>query len=153
MLILGLDPGSTRVGYGLIKKEKNELKFVEAGLLKITSQNKSQRLLELEKSFNQLLKKYKPDIAAVEKLFFVKNIKTGLEVAQSIGVLTLLIAKHKIELLEYAPLEVKQILTGYGLADKAAVAKMVIRILKIDKIKGPDDITDALAIAIAASKI
>ena len=151
MKILGIDPGSTRVGYGLIKEEDGCLKFIKAGLLKISSQDKGERLLELEKSFSQLLKKEKPDLVVLEKLFFLKNMKTALEVAQSRGVLTLTIIKYKIPLLEYTPLEIKQGVTGYGLADKKSVAKMVNKILKIDKISKYDDVSDALAAAILGS--
>jgi len=151
MIILGIDPGSTRVGYGLIKKEKDELKFIGAGLLKILSKDKGQRLVELEKSFSQLLKKERPDLAVLERLYFMRNLKTALEVAQSRGVLTLLITKYKIPLLEFTPLEIKQNITGYGLADKQMVAKMVAKILKIKKISKYDDVTDALAAAILGS--
>ncbi len=151
MKILGVDPGSTRVGYGLIEKEGSRLKFIKAGLLKISSQDKGERLLELEKSFSRLLKKEKPDLAVLEKLYFVKNMKTALEVAQSRGVLTLTIIKYKIPLLEYTPLEIKQGVTGYGLADKESVAKMVGKILKIGKVSKYDDATDALAAAILGS--
>ncbi len=151
MKILGIDPGSTRVGYGLIRKEKNELRLIKAGLLKIQSKDKNQRLVELEKSFSQLLKKEGPELAVLEKLYFMRNLKTALEVAQSRGVLTLLITKHKIPLLEYTPLEIKQNITGYGLADKQMVAKMVAKILKIKKISKYDDVTDALAAAILGS--
>ncbi len=151
MKILGVDPGSTRVGCGLIKKEKGGLKLISAGLLKISSNNKNQRLLDLGKSFSQLLKKEKPDLAAMEKLYFFKNAKTAMEVAQSRGVLTFLIIKHKIPLLEYTPSEVKSGITGYGQADKKAVARMVAKILNIDKINECDDVTDALAIAIIAA--
>ena len=73
MKILGIDPGSVRVGYGLIDKEKGDLKFIRAGLLKISAKNKNQRLLDLEKSFSQLLKKEKPDLVALEKLFLLKT--------------------------------------------------------------------------------
>ncbi len=152
MKILGIDPGSVRIGYGLIKKEKGELKFIKAGLLKISTKNKNQRLLHLEKSFCKLLKKEKPDLIALEKLYFSKNLKTALEVAQSRGVLTFLIIKHKIPLLEYTPSEIKSGVTGYGLADKKSVANMTAKILKIDKIDSCDDISDALAIAITASQ-
>ncbi len=152
MIVLGLDPGSTRVGYGLIKKEKNGLKLIKSGLLKIVSADKNQRLLELEKSFSQLLKREKPDLAALEKLYFVKNLKTGLEVAQSRGILTLLIIKHKIPLLEYTPSEIKSGITGYGRADKKTILKIVAKILKIGKIKGGDDAADALAAAIIAAE-
>ncbi len=151
MKILGVDPGSTRVGYGLIEKEGSHLRFIRAGLLKISSQDKGERLLELEKSFSRLLKKEKPDLAVLEKLYFVKNMKTALEVAQSRGVLTLTIIKYKIPLLEYTPLEIKQGVTGYGFADKESVAKMVGKILKIGKISKYDDVTDALAAAILGS--
>ena len=151
MLILGLDPGSTRVGYGLIKKEKNDLKLIKCGLLKIKSKDKGQRLLEIEKDLSGLIKKHKPDLISLERLFFMKNMKTALDVAQSRGVLTLLTAKYKIPLLEFSPSEIKIAATGYGLADKKAVAKMVAKILKTDKIEKIDDISDALATAICAA--
>lgn len=151
MLILGLDPGSVRVGYGLIKKQGGELRFIKAGLLKISSKDKNQRLLELEKSFSELLKKQNPDLVVLEKLFFMKNLKTAVEVAQSRGVLTLIVAKYKIPLLEFSPTEIKIAATGYGRADKKAVAKMVERILGINKIKAVDDVSDALAAAITGA--
>lgn len=151
MLILGIDPGSTRVGYGLIEKNKGKLTLIKGGLLKIVAEDKSERLLNLEKSFSQLIKKQKPDLAAMEKLFFVKNLKTGLEVAQSRGVLTLIISQRKIPLIEYTPSEIKMAVTGYGKADKKAVARMVMKILNVDKIGGPDDVSDALATAICAA--
>lgn len=151
MKILGIDPGSTRVGYGIIESEKNQIKFLGAGLLKIISKDKNQRLVELEKSFCDLIKKERPDLAVLEKIYFLKNLKTALEVTQSRGVLTLLITKYKIPLLEYTPLEIKQCITGYGLADKKIVARAVMKILGIKKISGYDDASDALAAAITGS--
>lgn len=151
MKILGIDPGSTQVGYGLIKKNERELKFLKSGILKIVSKNKGQRLVELDKSFSQLLKRERPDLAVLEKLFFMRNLKTALEVAQSRGVLTLLIVKYKIPLLEFTPLEIKLGVSGYGMADKKSVAKAVMRILNVKKIHGGDDAADALAAAIAGS--
>lgn len=151
MLILGLDPGSTRVGYGFIKKNKNELTLIKSGLLKVISKEKHQRLVEIEKHLLRLIKKNKPRLIAMEKLFFMKNLKTALEVAQSRGVLTLIITKYKIPLLEFSPLEIKIAVTGYGMADKKAVAKMISLILKTEEIKGVDDVTDAIAIAITAA--
>lgn len=151
MKILGIDPGSTRVGYGLIKKNRGELTFIKSGLLKISSQDKTRRLLEIESQFSRLIKAEKPDLVILEKLFFMKNLKTALEVAQSRGVLTLIIAKCKIPLLELAPSEIKSSVAGHGQADKKSIAKMVAKILKIDKISGPDDITDAIATAIAGA--
>ncbi len=151
MKILGLDPGSVRVGYGLIKKEGGKLQLIKAGLLKILSKDNGQRLLELEKSFSGLLFEQNPDLIVLEKIFFMKNLKTAVEVAQSRGVLTLIIAKHKIPLLEFSPTEIKTAATGYGRADKKAVAKMVEKILGIDKIKAVDDVSDALAAAITGA--
>lgn len=151
MLILGLDPGSTRVGYGLIEKSKGGLKLLDCGLLKISSPDKNKRLLDAAQSFSRLIKKQKPKLIAVEKLFFMKNLKTALEVAQTRGVLTLMIVQHKIPLLEFSPSEIKIGITGYGRADKKAVAKMVAKILKTEKISEVDDVTDALATAITAA--
>ncbi len=150
MKILGIDPGSARIGYGLIKKNKSNFDFIDAGLLEIISKDKNLRLLDLEKSFSSLLKKEKPDLVSMEKLYFYKNMKTAIEVSQSRGVLTFLVIKNKIPLLEYTPSEVKLMITGYGMADKKSVAKTVEKILRINKISDYDDVTDALAIAITA---
>ena len=153
MKILGIDPGSARVGYGLINKDGNNLKFLQAGLLKISAKDKNQRLLDLEKSFSQLIKKEKPDLVAIEKLYFVKNLKTALEVGQSRGVLVLIIVKNKLPLIEISPSEAKLIVSGDGHASKKAVAKMVGYCLKINTAGQIDDATDALALAIAAGSM
>lgn len=150
MLILGIDPGSSRIGYGLVQVDKNKFEFVNSGILTIKSSNKGLRLLELEASFVKLLKKFKPQLAVLEKLYFVKNHKTGLEVAQSRGVLTLTIIKNKIPLLEYTPLEIKRAVSGYGFSDKKAIIAVAMKILKIKKIEGGDDAADALAAALTA---
>jgi len=151
MKILGVDPGSTRAGYALIEKNGHVLKLLKSGLLKISSKDKNVRLLELSKSFSSLLKKTKPDYVAIEKIFFMKNIKTGIEVAQACGVLIMTAVSQKIPPMELAPSEVKLNITGLGNADKKLVADMVFKILKIPKRKALDDETDAIAIAIAAS--
>ncbi len=153
MKILGIDPGSVRVGYGLIKKEGNDLKFLKAGILKIKSADKNQRLVELEKSFLEIIKKEKPDLAVLERLYFFKNHKTAIEVSQSRGVLTLLIVKNKISLLELTPLEIKKGITNHGFSDKKTVAGIVVKILKINGEKLIDDASDALAAAIVGSSI
>jgi len=151
MKILGIDPGSTRAGYGLIEKHGRDLKLIKSGLLKITSQDKNARLLELSKSFASLLKKQRPDFMAIEKLFFMKNLKTALEVAQSRGVLLLAATSLKIPIIELSPSEVKLNITGYGSANKKLVADMVFKILKIKKLRVLDDVSDAIAIAIVAA--
>ncbi|MCX6702351.1 MAG: crossover junction endodeoxyribonuclease RuvC [Candidatus Wolfebacteria bacterium] len=151
MTILGIDPGSARIGYGVIKKEKSGLKFVRSGLLKIASKDKNERLVELESSLLKLIKKEKPDLVAMEKLYFAKNVKTAVEVSESRGILTLAVIKNKIALLEFTPLEIKRAITGYGLSDKKSMMKAVSRILKIGKIEGGDDAADALAAAMTGS--
>lgn len=150
MRILGIDPGSTRIGYGLIESGSN-LKALDFGLIEIKAKSISEKLLSLANQFAALLEKTKPDLAAVEKIYFTKNQKTIIEVAQARGIILFLILKNNIPLLEYNPREVKQAVTSYGLADKYAVAKMVCRILNIKEIPKIDDTTDALAIAITAA--
>jgi len=149
MVILGIDPGSTRVGYGLIRKNKSGILFLESGLLAITAKEKNERLMQLEKSFSSLLRRTKPELAVVEKLYFVKNVKTGMSVAESRGVLTLLLIQHKIPILEFTPLEIKVALTGYGKSDKKMMMRAAMKVLGITKIQGGDDAADALGAALA----
>lgn len=159
MVILGIDPGSTRVGYGLIQKTGNEIKFLEAGLLKIRkvrlretlSEGDQSNLLEIKRQLEKLFKKWRPEIMAVEKLYFVKNQKTALGVAQARGAIVLSALENNLPIKEYTPNEVKAGITGYGLADKKSVAKMVKLILNEPTLKVIDDASDALALAIMAS--
>ncbi len=151
MIILGLDPGTTRVGYGVITKERSGLSFRCCGIFLVTGPSQQDRLLQIERNFSRLIKKEKPDLVALERLFFVKNQKTGMAVSEARGLLTFITAKHKIPLLEFTPLEVKRGLTGYGFAKKPAVEKAVIKFLNIRTIPGGDDAADALAIALVAA--
>lgn len=151
MLILGVDPGSVRVGYGLISQKKNRYRYLKSGLLKFPSQPKEKRLLALQKSFKKLLQKTKPNLIGLEKIYFVKNQKTALEVAQSRGVIIAAILEKGIPFIELTPPEIKKAVTGDGQADKKGVAKMVGYFLNLQKTPKIDDITDALAIAIAVN--
>lgn len=151
MRILGIDPGSARMGYGVIEANGSSLKLLDSGLLKIKSSDKEERLLELADSFEKILEKEKPDLISIEKLYFVKNIKTGMDVAQSRGIIIFLAKKQKIPIVEYSPSEIKMNIAGNGNADKKAVAKMVKMTLKTDEIAGPDDVYDAIAIAVTAA--
>ena len=150
MIILGIDPGSTRAGYGIIDFSKDNSKFIDGGIVLVSSKDKNRRLVELEESFEKIFKIHNPEIVGIERLYFVKNQKTGLEVAQSRGVLLLSVAKRNLPIYEFTPNEIKQGVTGYGSADKIAVTKMVQKILKIGDINQPDDVYDALAIALMA---
>ncbi len=152
MKILGIDPGTTRVGFGLIEYERSRVQLLEYGVLEITGQTEIEKLSELARLFKALLQKTKPELASLEKLFFSKNQKTALSVSQARGVLILLLSEQKIPIVEYQPRTVKQSVTSYGLADKKAVRKMVARILNIDTVLGYDDASDALAIALTAAR-
>lgn len=151
-IILGIDPGSVRVGVGIIEKNGNTLIHIESGLLDIKSDpDKGEQLLNLEKKLKRVLNKTKPDLAGVEKLFFSKNQKTALAVSEARGIILKTLAEFKIPTIELTPSEVKLAVTGNGNASKEAVAKMIGYFLKIQAKSMIDDVTDALALAIAVS--
>ncbi|MHB9019257.1 MAG: crossover junction endodeoxyribonuclease RuvC [Minisyncoccota bacterium] len=151
MIILGIDPGTTRIGFGIISEEGGKLKLIDYGVIEGRSKQEiSVCILENCKKLSKLIKKYKPEVAGIEKIFFSKNIKTGIDVAQSRGALILELAKAGIKIRELSPSEIKSSVTGYGLADKKSVSKVAAMILGIkDGLKGYDDASDAVAIAIA----
>ncbi len=148
MKILGVDPGSKRAGYGVVLFEKNDPEFVCGDLVNVPSNDQHQRLVELYESFEIILDEQTPDVVGVEKLFFTKNIKTGIEVAQARGIFVLCAKRRNLPIYEFTPSEIKCSLTGDGRADKKAVEKMVRTILKIDDLKKPDDVYDALGVAL-----
>ncbi|MEK9186328.1 MAG: crossover junction endodeoxyribonuclease RuvC [Patescibacteria group bacterium] len=147
MKILGIDPGTTRIGFGAIENGA-DLKLVDYGILDISGKDK---MLSMAESYAKLLKKFRPDLVAVEKLFFAKNKKTALAVAESRGIILLKTKEVGVALVEYTPLQIKTALTGYGMSDKQAVAFMVKKFLKINNLQGHDDASDALAVAITAA--
>ncbi len=151
MKILGIDPGNSRVGWGLIQKEHGNVVFVSCGTLETRAKNQFDKILEISGRFADLLKELEPELIGIERLFFSKNKKTALAVAEARGVLISQALALKIPIYECLPSEAKQAVTGYGLSDKKAVAGMVIRILNIKIKPEHDDATDALAIAIAAA--
>ena len=148
MISLGIDPGTRRIGYGIVQDGQ---KFIAAGILQIKSADDIGALVETKQGLDALIKKHKPDVVAVERLFFAKNQKTALAVAQARGVILLAIHERKVLIQEYTPNEVKSGVTGYGNADKKAVFKMVCLILGKHDLKVIDDASDALALAILAS--
>ena len=151
MITLGIDPGSARIGFGIISGTK-KLELLDYGILKIKEKDADKRLIEVSNGLLEIFKKYNPDIAGIEKIYFSKNVKTGIEVAQTRGAIILEIAKYGIPMKEFSPSEIKLSVAGYGLADKKAVAKMVAKILNVEKLTGFDDASDALAVAIIASQ-
>ncbi len=149
-LALGIDPGTATTGYGLVRlMPDGELVAVSYGIISTPKEATPPARLEmLFDQLNALLKEHKPDTAAVEKLFFSKNVTTALAVGQARGVIMLCLQKAGIEPLEYTPNEVKQAVAGYGSADKRQVQEMVRALLQLDSIPKPDDAADALAVAI-----
>lgn len=152
--ILGVDPGIADTGYGVIKKLNGRLEVIDYGCIKTKAQSPTQdRLVQIYKSLNQIIKKYRPDVVGVEKLFFAKNSKTALTVGQARGVIVLAVGQNKLELQEPTPLQVKLALTSYGQASKQQVKQMVKTILRLEVPPKSDDAADALAIAISCANV
>lgn len=149
MLVVGIDPGVATTGYGIVRDTKNGILLVDYGV--VTTPPKmvlAQRLLLLHQELEKIIQLHRPESAAVEKLFFQKNVTTAIAVGQARGVALLTMAENQIEVSEYTPLEVKQAVAGYGSADKKQVQYMVKAILNMEVVPTPDDAADALAIAI-----
>ncbi|MFW6007422.1 MAG: crossover junction endodeoxyribonuclease RuvC [Halanaerobiales bacterium] len=149
MLILGIDPGLARVGFGVVENNGNKFKLINFGTI-ITSSDKEDidRLQILYNKINKIIKKYNPDHMAVEELFFNKNVKTAIRVGQARGVILLSGSKSDLKVAEYTPLQVKQAVVGYGRARKSQVQQMVKALLNLDDIPESDDAADALAVSI-----
>ena len=149
MIIMGIDPGFALTGYGIVKYEGNKFRVVDYGVIKTQSKDcLAERLLILHNGLDDIIRNYKPSAVAVEELFFSKNIKTALAVGHGRGIALLAGAKAGLETFEYTPLQVKQAVVGYGRAEKSQVQQMVKTILNLESIPKPDDVADALAVAI-----
>lgn len=152
--ILGIDPGIARLGWGVVEEVRGKARAVGYGCVEThRTQSHAQRLATVHKELARLIKKYKPDRIAVEKLFFSKNVKTALSVGEARGVVVMTCATLHIPVVEISPKEVKQALTGYGGADKQQMQRMVQLMLGLRDIPKPDDAADALAIAIAGARL
>lgn len=149
MIILGIDPGLAKTGYGLVAAEKNNLKLIAYGCVATPAKAPfDSRLKKIHLELGKIIKKFRPTIFAIEKIFFCKNVKTAIEVGHARGVAILTAAEHNLKIREFTPLEVKQTITGYGRAEKQQMQKMVKALLNLIEIPKPDDAADALAIAI-----
>jgi len=149
MKILGIDPGTATTGWAVVDEKNKNPKLIACGCVNTSKFNSDEgRLVEIGKDISALIKKYKPDEAAIEDLFFFKNLKTAITVAQARGVILYEVKKNLVPLFSYTPLQVKQALTGYGRADKNQIQEMVKNILKLKCVPKPDDAADAAAIAI-----
>ena len=150
MLVVGIDPGTARTGYGLVREsEQGDVEVVAYGIIQTPAgETPEKRLLQLYSELKSLLLLHRPVSGAVEKLFFSRNVTTAIAVGQARGVALLTLAEIGIDVGEYTPMEIKQAVAGYGSADKAQVQLMVKAILNLDDIPRPDDAADALAVAI-----
>ncbi len=149
MIILGIDPGLATIGFGVISAEKGVFKVIDYGVITTPKDESSAvRLKMIADGIDALIMRYKPDEIAIEQLFFAKNVKTALSVAEARGVIVLTAITKCGRLYEYTPNEIKVAITGYGGADKYQMQNMVKILLKLSDIPRPDDAADALAVAL-----
>lgn len=153
MKILGIDPGMAIVGYCILEFDGSNIELLHSGSIQTEKgQRESARLLEIFNDMTHIVEKYKPDVCAIEKLFFFRNTTTAMPVSQARGVILTVLEQFGVEIFEYTPMEVKQILTGYGRADKKEVEQMVKISLGVDKLPKLDDTVDSIAIAISYTR-
>ena len=153
MRILGIDPGVAIVGFGLIESDRGTLRMLQYGAITTPAELPlAARLAQINRDIEELIGTFRPDEISVEELFFSKNITTGIAVAHARGVILCAAEKKKIPIYEYTPMQVKQAVAGYGLADKKQVMDMTRRLLKLKSVPRPDDAADALAIALCHAR-
>ena len=153
MRILGIDPGVATVGFGIIASERGQQQMIQYGAITTAAGLPlATRLAQIAADMEQLIVQFKPDEIAVEELFFSKNITTGIAVAHARGVILCTAERLQIPIYEYTPMQVKQAVVGYGLAEKQQVMDMTRRLLKLKAVPKPDDAADALAIAICHAR-
>lgn len=151
-IILGIDPGLATTGYGIIIKRDGDFLVVNYGTIDTAPDEKfADRLEKIHNELNKIIKKYKPEILAIEDLFFFKNLKTAIKVAEARGVILMTGIENNLKIKEFTPLQIKQALTGYGRADKNQIQQMIKIILKLKDTPKPDDAADAIAIAICSA--
>lgn len=152
MRIIGIDPGTGILGFGVIEIDDNTMRMVDAGVVKTPAHTPlDERLEDIFDSLSDIIASTKPSIMSIEKLFFVRNVTTAMSVSHARGVAMLTGRKAKLTIAEYTPMQIKQTLTGYGKADKKQVQEMVRLHLGLREVPKPDDCADALAAAITHS--
>lgn len=152
MRIIGIDPGTGILGFGIIEVENHKSQIVDAGVIRTPShEDDAKRLETIYEELTDIIVSTKPDVMSVEKLFFAQNVTTAITVAQARGIVLLAGRQAGLTIFEYTPLQIKQALTGYGRADKRQIQEMVKTILGLKVVPKPDDCADALAAAITHS--
>jgi len=153
MKILGIDPGMAIVGYSILEFDGENMALLHSGSIQTAKNTREPaRLLEIFDDMTTIVENYKPDVCAIEKLFFFRNRTTVMPVAHARGVILTVLEKHNIPVYEFTPMEVKQIMTGYGRADKKEVEQMVKIALNTDNLPKLDDTVDSIAIAISYTR-
>lgn len=154
MKILGIDPGTGILGFGVIEIDsRNKAHLTDAGVIRTpVHEDTSVRLLTIYDELTSIIKELKPQLMSVEKLFFAQNVTTAMTVSQARGVVLLCGQQHGMKLYEYTPLQIKMALTGYGRADKKQMQEMVRVILGLKEVPKPDDCADALAAALCCAQ-
>lgn len=148
MRVLGIDPGSQITGYGVVQKERGGLRHVDNGCIRLGAKSAlPQRLLHIFESLTTAIRQFSPDVVAVESLFFANNVRSALKLGESRGVALLAAQQCGVAIAEYSPAEIKQAVTGYGLAGKDQIQRMVKALLKLPEV-AQADAADALAVAI-----
>ncbi|MEI6499079.1 MAG: crossover junction endodeoxyribonuclease RuvC [bacterium] len=151
--ILGIDPGTALMGWGLIQKVGKQMVPLKYGCIRtVANSPRAERLFHIYQSLSEIIEKNKPDCMAIEELFFFKNQKTIIGVAEARGVAIVVGSKYGLPVFEYTPLQIKQALTGYGRADKKQVQEMVRLACNLKECPKPDDAADAMAVAICHSQ-
>lgn len=152
MIVLGIDPGTARTGYGIVAREGSTLRVVDYGCFEtIADRSAGERLLLIRDALGDLIETHRPEAMGVERLFFNKNVQTAFAVGQARGVVLLVAAEHGLPVYEYGPHEVKLAVTGYGRATKEQVQRMVQLVLSMAELPRPDDAADALAVAVCTA--
>jgi crossover junction endodeoxyribonuclease RuvC len=152
VIVLGIDPGTARTGYGLVSREGSQLRMLDYGCLEtIDDRPLAARLLLIHEGLTDLIETWRPEAVGVERLFFNKNVQTAFAVGQARGVVLLAAAQHALPVVELGPHEVKLAVTGYGRASKDQVQRMVGLLLAMTEVPRPDDAADALAVAVCTA--
>ena len=150
MIVLGIDPGYSRFGWAVVKAQKT-LELVDFDCLNLEKEKTEEKLLKIGNFLEKLIVRHKPDYVVLEKVFFSKNVKTAIKVAQVAGIVFLKAGEKKIKVIEVSPNEVKKFLTGFGFSDKAGIKKTLEMIFELDETKKIDDAYDALALAVVGA--
>jgi crossover junction endodeoxyribonuclease RuvC len=152
VIVLGIDPGTARTGYGVVAREGGSLRMLDYGCVEtIDDRPPGARLLLIHEALSEVIETYRPELMGIERLYFGRNVRTAGAVGQARGVALLVAAQHGLPVLEHGPHEVKLAVTGYGRASKDQVGRMVQIVLALDAPPRPDDAADALAVAVCTA--